>query len=102
MKRILLLSPLLIVTACASAIQGGTQQVNLQLSGASSATCTSTSKEHSQQFSAPGVVSLQRSYYPSNIVCTAPDGQRGEAKVLSDVSGWGYGGAVLGLSLIHI
>lgn len=89
---------LLFLTSCASIIEGSEQEISVRTASGVEATCTASSAEQTQEFAAPATITVNRSYYPAEIVCSA-DGLTGEVKTLADVSNWGYGGAVLGVGI---
>ena len=96
--NLLQVTALLLLTSCASIIEGSSQEVAVHLASNGSAECTATSAEESQNFTSPATITLKKSYYPAEISCTT-DGKIGTVKTLSDVSNWGYGGAVLGIGI---
>lgn len=85
-------------TSCASIIEGNVQEVAVRTASGVEASCTAISAEEEQSFTAPATIKLHRSYYPAEITCSA-GGETGSVKTLSDVSNWGYGGAVLGIGI---
>lgn len=97
-KHFLLLTSTLLLLSCASIIEGDKQEVDVALVGAESAECTATSEKKTKDFTAPAKITLNRSYYPAEISCSA-NGQTGAVRVLSDVANWGYGGAALGIGV---
>lgn len=102
MKKISIIS-LLIISGCASAIQGNTQQLNLRTEPDVAATCQVKGKFFNSEVTAPGTITVKRSYFPLDITCTpnkvAKNLKSGSVRVISDVSNWGYGGAVLGVGI---
>lgn len=99
MKYILLI-PALLLASCASTIEGSTQVLNVATAPSYPADCTLKGSDYSKEFTAPGTVEVKRSKYPIDITCTPQNGSAaGSAKVLSDISNWGYGGAVIGTAI---
>ena len=100
MKKTLLLLSALAISSCASIIEGSTQNINVSLAPNTPSYCTAKSEDFSTGFAAPGTVSVPKSMKPLEITCAPQDGSAaGTVKVLSDVAGWGYGGAALTLGV---
>ncbi|PIR32747.1 MAG: hypothetical protein COV36_03815 [Alphaproteobacteria bacterium CG11_big_fil_rev_8_21_14_0_20_44_7] len=99
MKPIYLLSAMFLISSCASIIQGDTQEIAVNLLGAESAECSVTDLDGTRKFTAPDTITIRRSYNTASVFCSTSDGESGDVKLLSDVSNWGYGGAVLGLGV---
>lgn len=96
MKKVILL---LLLASCASAVEGSKQKINVRTSPASAAECTvTTGTGTTKHFKTPITIEVERSVKPLNIMCES-GGQKGTAKVLSDISNWGYGGAALGVGV---
>ena len=89
---------LLLLTSCASILNGSKQEVSIRTEPSVPANCKIDGSDFNAEIEAPAKVTIQKSYYPTNITCSA-NGQTGSVKVLSDVSNWGYGGAVAGLGV---
>lgn len=90
------LAALLLLSSCATIIQGEEQTLKVSLSGATSANCELTDNRDAKSFTAPGEVVIGRSIDQARIECVTATGERGSIDILSDVSNWGYGGALLG------
>ena len=90
---------LLLLTSCASIIQGSEQTVNIKTASGAKADCELAGSESTKTVSLPAEIVVDRSYYPIKINCTGANGVQGSAEVLSDVSNWGYGGALLGTAI---
>lgn len=98
MKYFILLTSSFILSSCASIIEGSSQEVSVRTEPDMPAECRANSAEESIEFTAPATITLGKSYFPAEISCSAGD-ENGSVKVLSDVSNWGYGGAVLGVGV---
>lgn len=96
MKYLFLLSALL-VSACASVVEGSTQTLHIKTAPDYASSCSAKGNDFTKSFSAPGTVDVPKSQYPVEITCIPQNGSAaGTGKVLSDVAAWGYGGAVAG------
>lgn len=92
--------PLLAFSSCATVFDTDQQQVQLLVASDVSADCSITYRDGTEEnVQIPSAVTLMRSYYPIEINCFGGNGERGSATVYSDVSNWGYGGAVLGTAI---
>lgn len=100
MKKFLVIASALLITSCASIIEGSTQTINVATSPSVPANCTATGEFANTSFTAPGSVNVKKSKNPISISCNPQDGSaQGTVKVFSDISGWGYGGAVATLGI---
>ncbi len=107
MKKVFLL-PLLVIAGCASILQGNPQKVALRLDPDVAGQCTITQRNAPvQTVIVPAEVTVSRSYYPMDLVCSSykPGKTKkvvttaGQARVYSDVSSLGYTGAVAGVGV---
>lgn len=98
MKKVFLI-PLMLLAGCASIIDGSKQEVSISTEPPAPAKCGISGEDYNADIETPAKIEVRRSYYPLHITCTDSAGKTGDVKVLSDVSGWGYGGAVLGLGV---
>lgn len=102
MKKFLVIASALLISSCASIIEGSTQKINVATQPNTPATCTVKRSDaaYNTFFDAPGTVEVAKSKNPVEITCTPKDGSpAGTARVFSDISAWGYGGAALTLGV---
>lgn len=97
--KIHLITLLLVLSSCASIIQGDEQKVQIKTASGEPAECELTGYEYSENVSIPAEVTVNRSSYILKVDCRGENGVAGSVDVMSDVSGWGYGGAALGLGV---
>ena len=99
MKNLLVLTALL-VPACASIVEGSSQEVSIRTEPNQPSSCVIKGSSGETKVEAPAKITISKSYYPKEITCTPNSGgDSGTAQVLSDVAPWGYGGAVLGTAI---
>ncbi len=100
MKKFLLITSALLISSCASIIEGSTQTLTVATSPSVPSNCSVKGEDYNTSFNAPGTVNVPKSVKPIEITCVPQNGSAsGTAKVLSDVGAWGYGGAALTLGV---
>ena len=100
MNKLAAVTTILALTSCATYFDGTTQKVSIKTNTGEPARCSLKTNSDSKEVAAPSEIEVSKSYYPVEITCLSDrSGDSGTVKVLSDVTNWGYGGAVLGFGI---
>ncbi len=85
------------LSACATIIEGSDDQVMIQTTPPSSATCNLTSKRGTYSGYAGNSIAVKKSRSDLNVICADPrTGARGEGTIVSDVEPWAFGNILIG------
>ena len=99
-KAIGLLLVALLVSGCASVIEGGDQVINVSVAGCEDhvdVTCTVTNDEGTSKLIPPASVSVDKDKDELTVMCESKDGgARGEFTVESTYEAWNAGNILLG------
>lgn len=88
---------LLSLSACASIIEGSTDNVSVVTTPPTNASCTLANSRGSYNAGSSGVATVKKSKSALDVVCTdLQSGARGQKTVESDVEAWAFGNILIG------
>lgn len=97
LKKLTVLLSLTALTACASIIEGSTNQINVTTYPATNCNCQLTNSRGSVTSYAPSTVSIKKSKSDLDITCSDPrSGASGNTKLVSDIEPWAFGNILIG------
>lgn len=92
-----LTSSAFLLSACASIIEGSTDQVNIVSPISVPMTCNATNERGSWVGNMPGQVTVKKSRTDLNLACQDPrTGMQANGKLVSEVEPWAFGNILLG------
>lgn len=95
--KLITLTSLILLSACASITQGTTQNLSVNtIPQKKDATCTLKNEKGSWVTPAPGLIGVRKAAGGLSIVCNAPKGYSGATSVESTTQGAAYGNILLG------
>lgn len=95
MNKLIALVSLSFLSACASIVEGSTQNITVDTNPQMAANCELKNERGDWSVLTPGSVGIKRSKSDLNVNCTAP-GYSGELRLSADAESWGIGNVIAG------